>query len=354
MMKVRTSHQLERADPMKEATLIGIDLAKEVFQLHGVDFTGKEVFRKRLTKKKLIEFMVQHPKCTVVMEACGSSHHWARTFSSMGHEAKLIAPNFVKPFLKSNKNDAQDAAAICEAAQRPSMRFVSVKSEQTQGIQCVIRTRQQFIAQKVAVKNSIHALLYEFGLSISKSSKLFLKDVFEAISDDSSLLPSPARVMVRLLVDQLTALEELIKKTEREISSIAEQSHACKRLQTIPGVGLISSVAMLAHAHNIKDFKSSRDFSASLGLVPRQYSSGTHQTLGHISKRGDKSMRCLLIHGARSVLRLADAKSDSYHKWCKSVKERRGYNRAACAVANKNARIIWALLTGEDEVFLAA
>lgn len=334
---------------MERVTTLGIDLAKSVFQLHGVDEKGRKVFSKKLTRKQLAPFIANLPKCTIAMEACGSAHFWARKFQKVGHEVKLISPQFVKPFLKSNKNDANDAEAIVEAALRPSMRFVAVKTVEQQDALCLHRVRERLVCSRTALINEIRGLLGEYGITVAKGPQRLRKQIAEIIEDENDELSPKARKLFDRLRCELCDFDEKIAEMDQEIHQLAKADDAAKRLMTIPGIGPITASAIAASVGNASMFKNGRQMSGWLGLVPRQHSSGGKTKLGGISKRGDRYLRKLLIHGARSVVIRIEKRNDSQAKWIKHLVARRGMNRACVALANKNARIAWALIRSEGE-----
>ncbi len=332
-----------------DITTLGIDLAKNVFQLHGVDTAGKVALRKRITRTKLKEFMVNMPPCLIGMEACGSSHYWARKFQSMGHTVKLMAPQFVKPYIKSNKNDANDAAGICEAVSRPSMRFIQIKNVAQQDLQSLHRVRSQVVKQRTAKANQIRGLLSEYGIIIPKGISHVSTNLPDILEDAENELTSLTREIFSDLYEQFKALTETVNTYTKKIEQIAKDDEKCQRLIKIEGIGPLGATAILAAVGNASTFKNGREMAAWLGLVPKQHSSGDRTRLMGITKRGDSYIRTLLIHGGRSVVSVCDNKIDTRSQWIKDKKERCGINKAAVAVANKNARIIWALLTsGED------
>jgi len=330
-------------------SLLGIDIAKSVFQLHGIDAQGKAVLKKKLSRNALVSFIANIPVCTIVMEACGGSHHWGREFKKHGHEVKLISPQFVKPFVKTNKNDAADAQAICEAASRPEMRFVAIKSKEQQDIQSLHRIRQRLIKERTALVNQIRGFLSEYGVIVSQGVNSLRKGLMGILEDGENGLSLKIRELTNELREELVALDKQIEKYEKKLEEIHKNNDICKRISKIEGIGLLSSTIMLAELGDPSVFKSGRHFAAFLGLVPKQNSSGGKNRLLGISKRGDSYIRSLLIHGARAVLKVAEKKTDSRSMWLKGLKERRGYNRASVALANKNARIIWSLIANNTE-----
>ena len=333
----------------KTIKIIGIDLAKSIFHLHGVDGEGKMVLRKRLNRSKLAEFMVQLKPCLVAMEACGGSHHWARQFQAMGHDVRLISPQFVKPFVKSNKNDIADAEAICEAVQRPTMRFVPLKSVEQQDILSIHRAREQVVRRRTAQGNQIRGLLMEYGVVMPQGMRAVRTQLPDILADADNELTLMFRELLQGLSEELINLDKRVALYDQQISMISEQSDVCRRLMTIPGVGPMVATALLASVSDGKAFKNGREMSAWLGLVARQHSTGGKPRLLGISKRGDVYLRKLLIHGARAALRWTDRKHDKRSMWATSLKERRGQNIAAVALANKTVRTAWVLITrGED------
>ena len=334
-----------------KVTTLGIDLAKNVFQLHGVNELGKPVIKKQLRRDQMAEFFVNLPACLIGMEACGSAHHWARKLQGFGHTVKLMAPQFVKPYVKTNKNDAADAEAICEAVSRPNMRFVPVKNVEQQSVLALHRVRQGFVKARTAQANQIRGLLSEFGLIIAQGIGHIANRVPELIEDASNELPGSFRLLVQRLLDHLKELDAQVEELESQIVKWHRQSEASSKLAKVPGIGPITASALVATIGDAKNFDNGRQVAAWLGLVPRQHSSGGKQNLLGISKRGDCYLRTLLIHGARSVIHWETRKPDSC-SWVSGVLKRRNKNVAAVALANKNARIVWALLA-HDRVFRA-
>ncbi len=323
---------------------IGVDLAKQVFQLHGVDHHEQPVLRKQLKRGHMLTFFRQLPPCLVGMEACASAHYWARELQKLGHTVKLIAPQFVKPYVKANKNDANDAEAICEAVSRPSMRFVAIKTVAQQDLQATHRVRSQLVSQRTEKVNQIRGLLAEYGLVVGQRIDSLRKALPDWLEDADNPLSSDFRSVLDGLRQDLLTLDERIKELDHCIQRQAEADPAAKRLQQIPGIGPVTATALVSGVGNARQFKRGRDMAAWLGLTPRQHSSGGKERLLGISKRGDAYLRTLLIQGARSVLKVAGRKDDPRSRWLQSLCERRNPNIAAVALANKNARIAWALL----------
>jgi len=330
-------------------TVLGIDLAKSSFQLHGIDDKGNILLKKKLTRSKLIAFIANLPACLIGLEACGGAHHWVRTFSEFGHRVKMIAPQFVKPYVKSNKNDAVDAEAICEAVQRPNMRFVPSKSIEQQDIQCVHRVRSLLVGRRTAQANQIRGLLMEYGLIIPQGINQLRKAIPDMLEDAENTLSPYFRELLRELYEEIIHFDERIAAVELKLKRISEQNEDCRRLLTIPGIGLLTSTALVAAIGDISVFKNGRELAAWLGLVPRQHSTGGKPTLLGISKRGDTYLRTLLIHGGRAVVRVAHKHQDKRSQWIGEIKQRRGENISNVAVANKNARVAWALLTHKQD-----
>ena len=330
-------------------TVLGIDLAKQSFQLHGVDKDGQVVLKKKLNRKQLSAFIAYLPVCLIGLEACGGAHHWVRIFTEMGHNVRMMAPQFVKPYVKSNKNDAVDAEAICEAVQRPNMRFIPAKSIEQQDIQSLHRIRSQLVGRRTAQANQIRGLLMEYGIIIPQGIRYIRKSLPDILENGENLLSVIFREQLSGLYDEMVHLDERIDTLELSLKAICKQNEDCKRLLTIPGVGLMTATALIAAVGDITVFKSGRELAAWLGLVPRQHSTGGKPILLGISKRGDSYLRTLLIHGGRAVVRCAHKHEDKRSQWVGEIKLRRGKNITAVAVANKNARIAWALLTKKED-----
>jgi transposase len=336
-------------------TTLGIDLAKNIFQLHGVDEKGKAILKKTLTRKKLLEFVATLSPCQIVMEACGGSNYWARAFSQHGHKVKLISPQFVKPFVKSNKNDRNDAEAIVEAASRPSMRYVSPKSMEQQDLQSLLRLREACVGMRTKISNQLRGLLAEYGLVMPQGIS-YLRTELPILFDRGTQneLSNQFKELLESQYHFFLELEKQIAFYEKKLKLIAKTNITCRQLQKIEGVGPIGAIAVLALVGNPHDFKNGRHFSAFLGLVPRQSSSGGRQRLLGISKRGDTYVRTTLIHGARSIVLYAGNKTDPRDRWINALRARAGFNRTCVAVANKNARIILAMLKSKEEYKPAA
>lgn len=325
-------------------TTVGIDLAKIVFQVHGVDERGKVAARKQLKRAEMSKYFANLEPCLIGMEACGSAHYWARKLESYGHTVKLMAPQFVKPYVKTNKNDMADAEAICEAVSRPNMRFVAIKNAEQQAILSVHRARHGFVKARTAQGNQIRGLLSEFGIVIPQGIHSITKQVPEILEDGENGLPGAMRNLIERLAENLKEMDRQVKELEAQIQKWHRENEASLKLAGIPGLGPITASAIVATVGDAREFKNGRQLAAWMGLVPKQSSSGGKQNLLGISKRGDTYLRTLLIHGARSVINASEKKAEP-ESWLRKLMGRRNTNVAAVALANKNARIVWALLT---------
>jgi len=330
-------------------TTAGIDLAKNLQQVYGVDERGKAVLKKQLKRSQVLSFFVNLPPCLIGMEACGSAHHWARKLQKLGHTVKLMAPQFVKPYVKTNKNDVADAEAICEAVSRPNMRFVPVKNGEQQAVLALHRARQGFVRARTAQANQIRGLLAEYGIVIPQGICHISKRLPGILEDGESDLPGMFRQLLQRLGEHLKELDRQVGELELQIQLWHRQHDASCKLAQIPGIGPITASALVASIGDAKSFKNGRQLAAWLGLVPKQHSTGGKSTLLGISKRGDTYLRMLLIHGARSVIRVAERKVGYAESWLGRLIGRRHPNVAAVALANKNARIVWALLKHERD-----
>jgi transposase len=328
---------------VEQVSTIGLDLAKNVFQAHGEDAAGAVVFRKRLRRGQVLEFLASQPACIVAMEACGGSHHWGREIGSLGHTVRLIPPVYVKPFVKRQKNDAADAEAICEAAQRPSMRFVAVKTATAQAAAVVFRTRDVLVRQRTQIINALRGHMAEFGVIVAQGPAHVAKLIM-AVADPGGPLPDAARPVLDILIETLRSLDEKIRRMDVEITRRAKEDEVARRLMTIPGVGPVIAAALAALAPPAETFKRGRDFAAWLGLTLRQRSTGGKQKLGETSKMGERSLRRLLIIGASTVLRWAARKGVPSGSWIARMLARKPPMLVRVALANKMARIIWALM----------
>jgi len=327
-----------------ELSLVAIDLAKKIFHLVGADTTGKILWRKRLTRHTLLPFITPLPPVTIGLEACGGAHYWARKFHQPGHTVKLMAPQFVKPYVKSNKNDMRDAEAIAEAVTRPTLRFVPTKDVDQQDIQALHRVRERLIGERTALVNEVHGLMHEDGLGLPKGVAQFRQAVVDKLGSEQEQLTALSQEMFWKLVEEFVALEQQRAYYQEQLEALATTHPECQRLMTIPGIGPITATALVAAVGDMGVCKNGRQLAAWLGLVPRQHSTGGQTRLWGISKRGDSYVRKLLIHGARATLRWVQLKTDDRSRWMRRLLERCGWNRTAVAVANKNARIVWALL----------
>lgn len=325
---------------------VGVDLAKNVFQVHGVDRHDKAVWRQQLRREQWLRTLVEkiEPGCEVGMESCSGAHHWARMLQAQGFRVKLIAPQFVKPYIKSNKNDVNDAEAICEAMSRPSMRFVAVKTVEQQDIQAAHRIRTGLVEQRTAKANQIRGLVAEYGLVAPQQLHHLQRAIPAWLEDAENPLTMRFRRLLRGLWDDLVALNDRIDELEREIREIAKTDEAAQRLQQLRGVGPMIATALVASVGDARQFANGRQMAASLGLTPRQCSSGGKERLLGISKRGDSQLRALLVHGARSVIRTAKGKTDPLSVWVTRLAARSHPNVATVAMANKTARMAWAML----------
>jgi transposase len=329
---------------MQTITTIGLDIAKSVFQVHGVDAEGKVILRRQLKRRYVLSFFQKLPSCLVGIEACASSHHWSRELQALGHTVRLMPPVYVKPYVKRQKNDATDAEAICEAVSRPNMRFVETKTPEQQSCLMLHRARHLFIRQQTAVINSIRAYLAEFGI-VAPVGRQGVEQLLGVVADaNDNRLSEVARDCVAALGAQLQMLKAQILQFDRLISAWHRSSEASKRLDAIPGVGPVLATALVASVADTKAFRSGRDFSAWIGLVPKQNSSGGKERLGNISKRGDRYLRSLFTTGALAVIRYAKIHGTKHRPWLTALLARRPTKVAAIALANKLARMAWAMM----------
>jgi transposase len=334
---------------MKVIKVLGIDLAKNIFQLHGCDETGREVLSKQLSRKRLVEFVSKLPVCVIGMEACGGAHHWGRTFEKMGHEVRMVSPQYVKAYVRGNKTDRNDARAIAECVSRTGMRLVPIKSLHQQEVQMIHCVRRRAVKNRTGLSNEIRGMLAECGYAIPVGYPALKRAILEIVSSERCELSRDTCELLLEMRSELLMWDEKIESYERRLSMVVKESAVCQRLMRIPGIGPITVTAIWAHVGNALLFKNGRQFSAYLGLVPKQYSSGGKSRLMGISKRGDKYIRQLLIHGARAVIRYAADKTDARSLWIQRIDTERGRNKACVALANKNARIIWALMAKGTE-----
>jgi transposase len=332
---------------VREVSTIGLDIAKQIFQVHGADASGAVIFRRQIRRVKLLEFFASQPRCVVAMEACGGGHHWAREIAKLGHEVKLIPPAYVKPFVKRQKNDAADAEAICEAAQRPTMRFVAVKSEEQQASAAVFRGRDLLVRQRTQIANALRGHMAEYGWVAPKGMTHIAK--LAGLLDDPDALPEAARVVFKLLLANLEVLDRQIAELDKEISRRAREDAVARRLMTIPGVGPITATAIAALAPPAETFAKGRDFAAWLGLTPLQKSTGGKQRLGATSKMGERTLRRLLIIGSSAVVLHASKRGAPKGSWLEQMLARKPRMLVTVALANKTARIVWALLVKQED-----
>jgi transposase len=329
---------------MQTITTIGLDIAKSVFQVHGIDAEGNVILRRQLKRRYMLPFFQKLPPCLVGIEACGSAHHWSRELQALGHTVRLMPPAYVKPYVKRHKNDATDAEAICEAVSRPNMRFVATKTPEQQSCLTLHRTRHLFIRQQTSVINAIRAHLAEFGI-VAPVGRQGVEQLLSVAADSNDKrLPEVARACVAALGAQLRTLKAQILEFDRMINAWHRSNGASRRLDDIPGVGPVLATALIASIADPKAFRSGRDFSAWIGLVPKQNSSGGKDRLGNISKRGDRYLRSLFTTGALAVIRYAKIHGTRHRPWLTALLARRPTKVAAIALANKIARMAWAMM----------
>lgn len=327
-----------------KVTRVGLDIAKQVFQVHGVDERGQSRLRKQLARAKVLEFFAQLPPCLIGIEACGGAHYWGRELGRLGHTVKLIAAQFVIPYRKRGKNDANDAEAICEAVERPNMHFVAIKSEEQQAVLMVHRARTLVMANRTAQVNQIRGLLGEFGLVVAKGVARLRRELPGILEDAENGLPALARAVLAGLLEQFHELDVRVAAYDRQIRALADASEPARRLMRIEAIGPQTATALVASMGDPHVFKSGRSYAASLGMTPRQHSTGGKARLGQITRQGDRYLRTLLVHGARAYLRVVEKKTDAKSAWARRLMERRHVNVAAVALAAKHARIAWAIL----------
>ena len=327
----------------------GIDLAKNSFSLHAIDIHGKVILHKSVSRKKLLTTIANMPPMKIGLEACGGAHYWARTLNKLGHDTKIMAVKYVIPHRTKGKNDLNDAIAICSAVQSPATRFVPIKSPEQQAVLSVHRMREHWVRERTALMNRIRALLSEFGLVMPVGRSSLMKIVPLMLEDAENELPVLAREVLANAYHHLQMLNQQIADTEVTFTHLTKSNDNAKRLLEVRGIGPQTATAILASIDKGQQFDKSRDFSAWLGLVPKQYSTGGKTRLGRITKHGDKYLRTLLVHGARAVVTTLGDKQDSLSKWCRDLLERRGMNRTIVALAAKNARIIWSMLHNQTQ-----
>jgi len=328
-------------------SMIGIDLGKNWFHLYGIDKRGHKVFQRKLTRDKLLNFLNQLPRHVIIaFEACGGSHFLARELNKLGFEVRIMAPQFVKPYVKSNKNDFIDAEAICEAASRPNMRFVGVKSVEKQEIQMLHRVRARVMKQRTAVVNEVRGFLLELGIIFPKGISSARKGIPTLFCDER--LSGSMKQLLRELYEELLLCDRRVKAMDKQFEQLVKEHPVCSKLLKMKGIGPLTATALYASTAP-EIFKNAREFGASLGLVPRQDTTGGKPRLLGISKRGDSYLRQLMVHGARAVVRVAHKDSSRYGAWVQQLKERKNFKKASVAVANKNARIAWVILTQNED-----
>ena len=325
-------------------TRVGLDIAKQVFQVHGVNEHGVAKVCKTLPRAKVLQFFAQLPPCVVGMEACAGSHYWGRELTKLGHTAKLMAAQFVIPYRRRGKNDASDAEAICEAAGRPNMHFVAIKTEEQQAVLMVHRARTLVVANRTAQVNQIRGLLGEFGLVVPKGVARLRRELPGILEDAENGLPVLARTVLAGLLEQFREFDTRVAAYDRQIRALAAASEPARRLMQVEAIGPQTATALVASMGDPHVYRCGRSYAASLGITPRQHSSGGKARLGQITRRGDSYLRTLLVHGARAYLRVVDGKTDAKSAWARRLKERRHVNVAAVALAAKHARIAWAML----------
>lgn len=334
-------------------TTIGLDIAKSIFHLYAVSKMGRFVNKKQLRRKQVLAYMANLEPCLIAMEACGGSNYWAREFIALGHEVKLIAPQYVKPYVKGNKNDYNDAEAIAEAAQRPRMRFVPIKRVEQQDVANFHRQRERIKKDRTALVNQIRGLLAEYGVVINKGVAAVRKGLPEILEDAENGLTTRSRELFAELLEELLTLEQRFDQCGQRIAAMNQGNEVCERLDEILGIGPLTASATYAAAGDGKDFVNGRHFSAWIGLVPGQHSTGGKTVLLGISKRGNTYLRTLFIHGARAVLRHSAGKTDRFSLWAQAVLARRGHNKACVAVANKMARMAWVIMAKGERYRIA-
>ncbi len=336
---------------MPQASVLGIDIAKQMFHVVGLDDAGNVVLRKRMPRGALMSFIAQTPPAVIGMEACGGAHYWARRFREHGHTVKLMAPQFVKPYVKSNKHDMADAEAIGEAVTRPTMRFVPIKELSQQDLQALHRVRERLVKARTAFINEIRGLLGEYGIILPKGVVKFRQMLLGTLEQEQAKLTELGREVFWQLHEEWLTLEQRLAYYNEKLEAVCQAHPVCQRLLTMPGIGPLTATALVAAVSDAAHFKNGRQFAAWLGLVPRQHSTGGKPRLLGISKRGDRYLRKLFVHGARATMRWVGLKHDRRSQWLRALIQRRGPNRAVVALANKNARIAWVLLV-TDQVYM--
>ena len=330
-----------------EITTIGLDIAKNVLQVHGVDREGRAVLRRKVKRDQLLGLLGDLQPCLIGIEACATAHHWARQLQALGHEVRLMPPAYVKAYVKRNKNDAADAEAICEAVTRPTMRFVPIKSADAQSVLMLHRARHLLVRQRTAQVSAMRAHLAEYGV-IAPKGRTHVRELVEALTSGTAPIPDLARQTLLLIAGMIDALSQQIRTIEIELLAWHRANATCRRLETIPSIGFITAAALAATVGDAKVFRSGRQFAAWLGLVPKQHSSGGKERMGGISKMGDRYLRHLLVVGATAVIRYTRRKTTTVSTWAAQLLERKPARLVSVAVANKTARIAWAVMTREE------
>lgn len=341
--------QSEAEQTMNKITVVGIDLGKSVFHVHGVDAAGHTVIERRFTRKGLHAWLARLEPCLIGMETCSGAHHLGRWLRQHGHDVRLMNPRYVKPYVKTNKNDARDAEAICEAVSRPQMRFVPIKSVAQQEVQMMHRVRSRIVAERTALANQVRGFLREFGITVGQGIRVLRRLLPQILEDGGNEFGPSGRTLLLQLREELVALDERVELMDARLSSEADRDERCRRLQSVPGIGPLTATALVSAIGEAHSFSSGRHLAAWLGLVPRQHSTGGKPRLLGISKRGDRYLRTLLIHGARAALRGATRRDDRRSRWVLELEKRRGRNVAIVALANKMARMVWAMWTTQQD-----
>jgi len=342
----------KKGDNTMSVVRIGLDIAKSSFPIHGVDAYGQVVIRKQLTRGKVLGYFAQLSPCLIGLEACGGAHYWARELQKLGHDVRLMAVAMIQPYRTNQKNDANDAEAICEAVSRPRTRFVPVKSAGQQAVVTVHRARELLVTERTALANQIRGVVLEYGLIIAQGLQRLRRELLELTIAET--LPELVREVVGELRERLLELDRRITEYDHRVERLAKQNEATRRLMQVDGVGPVTATAVVATIGHGQAFQHGRQFAAWLGLVPKQHSTGGKTVLGRITKHGNVYLRTLLIHGARAVLQFSAKRTDRKSRWVEAVRHRRGNNIAAVALAAKHARILWALLAHGEEYQLAA